>query len=400
MHVEILVGAEPSTEGHVGLGAGKVAIAEQRGAISGRVHRVVGLVRACRRPGELSGDDRAITRIVALGMQVAELVDPGEGRVGVRVVHDTGPLEVSYRLDLEVEIQRAPRQLTLGVVEVPVDRSGVDDRNSSGRCRLAHRLSGIQEVSVEANLDPRIIHHALGPGAVSVDGDALIPITEVAVVVVEAQGQPCDHGRRQVTRVRLPLFGRVVADERLVERAPQQTDGARLQTACALRVGGAGLLTDQRPSLLGAERGAEELVDRGQVDRHGEDLAVVHGPHPVPVCGEPRESVGVPPYSLVRGVEDVRAVAMDLDACLGLHLAVAVAADHRASIDDEHPPAVLDGHAFGDGQAEQAGADDDQVDIHQRTTARIACSRRRNPLSRRKSGYSLINSRNRRLHSA
>ena len=57
----------------------------------------------------------------------------------------------------------------------------------------------------------------------------------------------------------------------------------------------------------------------------------------------------------------MRAVAVHLDAGLGLGLAVGVAADVVAAVDDQHPLAQLGGHPLGDGEAEEPGADDDEV---------------------------------------
>ena len=49
----------------------------------------------------------------------------------------------------------------------------------------------------------------------------------------------------------------------------------------------------------------------------GKTSPVVDGVHPVHVVGEGREAVDVLPHPLVGGVEEVRAVAVHLDAGLG-----------------------------------------------------------------------------------
>ena len=71
-------------------------------------------------------------------------------------------------------------------------------------------------------MDARIVDHALHPGGVAVRGQALPRVPEIPVVVVEAHRQAVDDARGQVLRIGLPLFARVVLDERLVQRTADQ----------------------------------------------------------------------------------------------------------------------------------------------------------------------------------
>ena len=169
-------------------------------------------------------------------------------------------------------------------------------------------------------------------------------------------------GRRQILRVGLPLLGGVALDERLVERTADQRDGLLLEV---LRVGGVdlgGLLGDQRPRLVRGEVPAEELRHQAQAHRELVGLPVVHREDPVLVAGEVGELPDVVPHPLVGGVEQVRAVFVHLDTGLRLGLGVGVAADVRAPLDDQDPLAELGGHALGDRQAEESGADDEEVE--------------------------------------
>src|SRR4051794_41945756 len=59
VHVEVLVGAEPTTEDDVGLGVGKGAVTVESLPVSGGVDRGVGVVRRGRRAGGLPCDDGA-----------------------------------------------------------------------------------------------------------------------------------------------------------------------------------------------------------------------------------------------------------------------------------------------------------------------------------------------------
>ena len=61
----------------------------------------------------------------------------------------------------------------------------------------------------------------------------------------------------------------------------------------------------------------------------------------------------------------MRAVPVHLDARLGVRLAVGVAAEVVAPFQHQHPLPELLGGALGDGEAEEAGADDDEVVLHE-----------------------------------
>ncbi len=73
--------------------------------------------------------------------------------------------------------------------------------------------------------------------------------------------------------------------------------------------------------------GAEELVDRVEVDRQRVDLALVGGLDPVHIGHHLAKAVDVVPYLLIVGVEDMWSVLMDLNACLLVSIGVAVAGD-------------------------------------------------------------------------
>jgi hypothetical protein len=145
-----------------------------------------------------------------------------------------------------------------------------------------------------------------------------------------------------------------VLDERLVEGAADELD-ALVVEVLRVRPGQLpGLLLDQRPGLAGRVRRPEELVDRAEVDRHGEHLALVAGVDAVDVVRESREAVDVLPDPLVGGVEQVRAVAVHLDPGPLLVLRVGVAADVGPAVDQGDGEAQFVGGPLGHGQAEEA----------------------------------------------
>ena len=88
----------------------------------------------------------------------------------------------------------------------------------------------------------------------------------------------------------------------------------------------------------------------------------MHREDAVLVAGEFGELPHVVPHPLVGGVEQVRAVLVHLDAGLRLGLGVGVAADVRAAVEHQDALVQLGGHAFGDRQAEESGADDEEVE--------------------------------------
>ena len=86
-------------------------------------------------------------------------------------------------------------------------------------------------------------------------------------------------------------------------------------------------LGDEFLGLRRRHAGAEELVDRVEVDRQRIDLALIGGFDPVHIGHHLAEAVDVVPDFLVVGVEDVGPVFVDLDASLRVTLGVAVAGD-------------------------------------------------------------------------
>jgi len=111
--------------------------------------------------------------------------------------------------------------------------------------------------------------------------------------------------------------------------------------------------------ILGLRRrhaGAEELVDRVEVDWQRIDLALVGGLDSVHIGHHLAEAVDVVPDLLVVGVENVRPVFVDLDAGLCVALGVAVAGKMRAFIDDMHRMPLLRQFA-GNYRAAESGTD-------------------------------------------
>ena len=289
-----------------------------------------------------------------------ELVDARERHVAIRVVHDGAALVVGHVHDLGLKVEGAPAELAGLVVEVAVDRARVDNRDLADGRGLRERRRAVEEVHARVHGDARVVDHVGNPRAVAVQGQALVAVLEVAVLVGEAHGQARDNGRGQLTRVGLPLLGRVPRDECVVERAANQADGLLLEVAGFSRDLG-GLLLNERACLRRRVGGSEELVDRAQVDGQRVNDAPVVRVDAVAVVVECRESVDVGPHALVRGVEEVGAVAVHLDAGRLVDRGVGVASDVVATLNEGHVHAESLRGLAGERQAKKARSNNEQI---------------------------------------
>ena len=305
---------------------------------------------------------------MALRVEVLEFDGAGVGYVRVGEVHHRAAEVVALIVADFFEVDRAPLEVAELIVEVTVHRARVHHRHARGLERgLVVRLGLVEEVHAELHGDARVVDHLLHPRGVAVGGQALPRVLEVAVVVVKAHGQALDDGGRQLGRVGLPLLAGVVLDERLVQRAADELNALVVQV---LRVGTgqlARLLFNQGLGFGRRVMRMEELVDGAEVDGQRVDLAVMGGVHAVHVVREARETVHVVPDALVGGVEQVRAVLVDLRAGFLIHVRVGVATDVIADIDDVHASTRVLNRLLRDRQTEQARADNYQVGVFSRT---------------------------------
>ena len=205
-----------------------------------------------------------------------------------------------------------------------------------------------------------MVNHVRDPRSVTVQGQTLVAVLEVAILVGETHGQARDDGGGQLARVGLPLLGRVSGDERVVERATDQADRFLLKVARFARDFG-GLLLDERAGLGRRVGGTEELVDRAQVDGQRVDDTPVVGIDTVAVVVECCEAVDVGPHAFVRRVEQVGAVAVHLDARGLVDGRVGVASDVVAALDNRHVHTESLRSLAGERQAEKARSNNEQI---------------------------------------
>src|SRR5215813_14641795 len=101
VHVEVSVRAQPAAEDHAGLTARHLPVGQQAFPVRRGVDGIVRLVAAVGEARELPHDHCFVLGVpVTFGVEVPELVDPGERNVRVRVVHDRRALEIAGGEDL------------------------------------------------------------------------------------------------------------------------------------------------------------------------------------------------------------------------------------------------------------------------------------------------------------
>ena len=139
-------------------------------------------------------------------------------------------------------------------------------------------------------------------------------IVEVVVVERETHRESGDDAGIEFGGVGLPLLVGVPADERLVERPPDEADRLLLQIRRLLAAQFGRLLLDQSTGFIRRHRTTEEGADGAQVDGHAVELTPMVGTHSVAVGVQIGEAPNVIDDVLIARVKYVRAVPVNLDA--------------------------------------------------------------------------------------
>lgn len=244
-------------------------------------------------------------------------------------------------------LERAQLEVVERVDGAAVDRPGGDIGLGGGQLLVLHAA---------AHLDA--LEHAGDHLGVAAHGDALVAVVEVVVVVGEAAGEALDDARGQILAVAAPLLLGVALHERLEDVAAHEGQRLLLEVCRLADVLGGHLLGDLGAGVCRRDDVWPHLGEGVHVEGHVVHVAVEVGDRRVDVVVELGEAVDVVPDVLHRGVEDVRAVAVDLDA-LDV-LGVDVAGDVVAAVDDQDRLAGAPGGVGEDG-AREAGADDEVI---------------------------------------
>ena len=276
------------------------------------------------------------------------LDDPGIGGLGVGVVDHRVALVVVGVQYLGLKADAPVFQGAQLIAKVGVDGAGVHHPVGQG---VQGRL--FLEV-VHPQPDLGALQHPLHHGGIAAVGDALIQGVEIVVVVGKPDRQPLDDEGRQLVAGAAPLLAGVALHQFLIDVGAHQADGLLLQVFGLGDAGGGPLALDLGLSLGGSHH-APHPVEGVHVEGHVVDFAVIVGDGAVGVAVEFGKAVHIRPHLFGIGVENMGAVAVDVDS---FHLlGVDVAGDMVPPVDDQ---AALAGPAglLGENRTEQAGAHD------------------------------------------
>lgn len=346
VHVVVLVAAQATGEDHVALLRRQLLVLPVQGLVLGVVDGVVGLVAGLPIRRVLARDDGLLLRAE---LKVLVLDDAGVGDLALGVVDHGHALVVLLieRLGLKAQaaiLQRAQLKVVERVDGAAVDRLGGDIGLGGDQLLVLHAA---------AHFDG--LEHVGDHLGVAAHGDALVAVIEVVVVVGKAAGEALDDARGQVLAVAAPLLLGVALHERLEDVAADERQRLLLEVLRLADVLGGHLLGDLGLGVCRRNDARPHLGEGVHVEGHVVHVAVEVGYRRVDVVVELGEAVDVVPDVLHRGMEDVRAVAVDLDA-LDV-LGVDVAGDVVAAIDDQDRLAGALG-SVGEYGAREAGTDD------------------------------------------
>lgn len=349
VHVVVLVAAQATGKDHVALLCRQLLVLPVEGLVLGVVDGVVGLVAGLPVRRVLARDDGLVLRAE---LKVLVLDDARVGDLALGVVDHGHALVVLLVERLGLKAQAAVLERTqLKVVErvdgAAVDRLGGDIGLGGGQLLILHAA---------AYLDA--LEHVGDHLGVAAHGDALVAVVEVVVVVGEAAGEAFDDACGQVLAIAAPLLLGVALHERLEDVAADERQRLLLEVCWLADVLGGHLLGDLCLGVRRRDDARPHLGEGVHVEGHVVHVAVEVGDRRVDVVVELGEAVDVVPDVLHGGVEDVRAVAVDLDA-LDV-LGVDVAGDVVAAINDQDRLAGALG-GIGEDGARKAGTDDEVI---------------------------------------
>ena len=349
VHVVVLVAAQTTGKDHVALLRSQLLVLLVEGLVLGVVDGIVGLVAGLPVGRVLARDDGLVLRAE---LKVLVLDDAGVGDLALGVVDHGHALVVLLVERLGLKAQAAVLQRTqLKVVErvdgAAVDRLGGDIGLGGDQLLVLHAAS---------HLDA--LEHVRDHLGVAANGDALVAVVEVVVVVGKAAGEALDDARGQVLAVAAPLLLGISLYERLEDIAADERQRLLLEVLRLADVLGGHLLGDLGLGVGRRDDARPHLGEGVHVEGHVVHAAAEVGDRRVDIIVELGEAVDVVPDVLHGGVEDMRAVAVDLDA-LDV-LGVDVAGDVIAAIDDQDRLAGAFSGIGKDG-ARKAGTDDEVI---------------------------------------
>ncbi len=274
------------------------------------------------------------------------LDDARIGYFALGIVDDGVSLPVRGVLYLRLEGYRTVLQLAETIIEIFVDRT----REHHPVRKSGQFLAVLKVIAAGEHL--ATLQQAAYQCVISADRDALIFVVEIVVVKRVAHGQTLDDECRQLRALPSPLLLRVAFYQRFVDVLAYQQlrlffEIARFRDACRrhpLHRFTALLL--QLGLCLAGRAHAPHLIERVHVERQIEEPPFVVGDGRVGVAVELYEGVDEVPHLLVRRVEDVCAVFVDVYATHAL--AIQIAARMRPAVYHEATLALPHGTVCDD----------------------------------------------------
>ena len=334
-HVVVFVFGKAATEDDVGLGICQSFVLGVEGVVLLVVHRVEGLAAGSPFGGEFVGDDGLGNAVDGISevFEVLVLDDSGVGDVALGVVDHGAALVVGGVERFFLEVDGAVFQLAEAVAVEFINLTGEDDFFSLG----FPVFSAGEEVLVHSCFDA--FQQGCGEFVVTADGDALVGIVEVVVVVDEADGQAAYDEGRKLGAGASPLLFCVAFDEFLVDIPADEGERLLFQVAGLCGAGSVhgceGVLFLSFDDGLGFCRcgAAPHLVEGVHVEGQVVTLAPVLCHGGVREAVEGYQRIHKVPHLLAGCVEDVAAVLVYVDAVL--LFAVDVAAKVWTFVDDQ-----------------------------------------------------------------
>ena len=281
------------------------------------------------------------------------LDNPGVGLIPRGIVDHGVALVIRYGKLLRLKADAAVFQRAQTIAEKFIDAAGVD--NFLRDIGVFFDQIGVVGIQPDLHAGEHFLHH----GGVAADGNALIAVVEIIVVIGKTAGQTLDDESGQLLAVPAPLLLRVVLDQLGVDICAHQTQRLLLQIFRFGDVKCCHLLRDLGPGLCGcadAPHFGEGVHVKGKVVQ----LVLVDGDGTVDVVVEFRKLVYIIPHFFVAGVENVRAILMYVDT--GYIFRVDIARNMIPAVNHQTFLALF-GQLVGKDCAVQAGSDN-QIIIH------------------------------------
>lgn len=351
IHIVVFILAQAAAEDHVALLLGQFFILGIERAILGIVDGVVGFHTGLPFGGVFPADDGG-----GLGAEFKVLVfdDPGVGNLPGGVVHGSVALEIFHRQLFGLKPDAAVLEMAQTVAEEFVDTAGVDD----GLRNVRLLCDQIEIVGVQTDLYP--CEHLLHHGGVAANGDALVAVVEVVVIVGKPAGQPPDDEGRQILAVPAPLLFGVALDKLGVNIGANQAQSLLLQI---LRIGDVQLRHLLGDLGLGLGRGADAPHPGEGVHVEGQIVGfiVVDRDGGIDEIVELRKLVNIIPHLFIAGVENVGTVDVNVDVrhLFGIDVAgnVAAAVNHQTAF-------AFFRQLMGKNSTVKTGTDDQIIILH------------------------------------